>query len=211
MVRRRAPPELLEPVWAGRVVPPVGVPEAPERLVAGFVITGLRVDLAERFQRRVQVTTDDVRRTPRGTGWYFCLSKIENLAEVWHVAGWGESKEWWPGTGLFLLAELILGKLLILTADKRAQNGGNALSEYVISTRNLRPIFRMKPRRLTGCYACCVPNPKTYSAENNYDTSVECTNCGAAIHENTLVFVSKDKVRCPRCNAIFTPKPSDIR
>ena len=56
-----------------------------------------------------------------------------------------------------------------------------------------------------------MPKPKKYLAENNYDTSIECTACGAAIHPNMLVSVSKDKVRCPRCNAIFTPKPGDIR
>jgi len=56
-----------------------------------------------------------------------------------------------------------------------------------------------------------VPKPKKFTAEIDYDTSVECAACGAAIHPNMLVFVSKDKVRCPRCNAIFTPNPGDIR
>lgn len=56
-----------------------------------------------------------------------------------------------------------------------------------------------------------MPKPKKYVAENDYDTAVECTVCGAAIHENTLVSVSKDKVRCPQCNAVFTPKAGDIR
>ena len=52
-----------------------------------------------------------------------------------------------------------------------------------------------------------MPKPKKYLAENDYDTSIECTECGAAIHTNMLVSVSKDKVRCPRCNAVFVPKP----
>lgn len=56
-----------------------------------------------------------------------------------------------------------------------------------------------------------MPKPKKYIAENDYDTSIECTVCGAAIHINMLVSISKDKVRCPHCNAVFTPKPEDVR
>ena len=56
-----------------------------------------------------------------------------------------------------------------------------------------------------------MPKPKKYSAENEYDTSIECASCGAATHENLLVFVSKDAVRCPHCNAVFKPKQSEVR
>ena len=37
---------------------------------------------------------------PRGTGWYFGLPEIKDLAEIWNVVGRGETREWWPGTGL---------------------------------------------------------------------------------------------------------------
>jgi DNA-directed RNA polymerase subunit RPC12/RpoP len=56
-----------------------------------------------------------------------------------------------------------------------------------------------------------VPKPKKYSAEIEFDISIECTSCGAAIHENLLVSVSKDAVRCPYCGAIFEPKKTDVR
>ena len=45
----------------------------------------------------------------------------------------------------------------------------------------------------------------------DYDTSTACNACGVAIHPNMVVSVSKDKVRCPHCEAVFTPAPEDIR
>jgi DNA-directed RNA polymerase subunit RPC12/RpoP len=52
---------------------------------------------------------------------------------------------------------------------------------------------------------------KKFASENNYDVSVECTECGAAVTINEFQTDSKDKVRCPYCKAIFKPKPSDVR
>jgi transposase len=56
-----------------------------------------------------------------------------------------------------------------------------------------------------------MPRPKKYIAENDYDTSITCTECGAAVHVNMLVSVSKDKVRCTHCGVIFVPKAEDVR
>jgi hypothetical protein len=51
---------------------------------------------------------------------------------------------------------------------------------------------------------------KGFFAKHDYDTSIECTECGAAITFNTFYPVSKDKIRCPYCKAVFTPKKKDL-
>ncbi len=58
-------PELLQTIWAGRVIPQECIPETPERVITGFVVAGMRVDEVQCLQRRMQVTPNDIGRTNR--------------------------------------------------------------------------------------------------------------------------------------------------
>ena len=55
-------PKLLQTVRARRVVPQIGIPETAECVVTGLVVTGVRVNVVQGFQRRVQVTPNDIGR-----------------------------------------------------------------------------------------------------------------------------------------------------